>query len=226
MCEAMTATQAMLASAAMSGVGMLMQQQAQDEAAERQQQAINASLAQQDAWSRKAELTALDNAQEYRPEARLQRFNEARQQAGDSLAQSLVRSRETAPAMSMPAGRLSEDFSTAKATSTANQLEQAIRNAQLMGRMRGAGDMLTNEGITNANYATQLGAIARKAAGDALAAQHGIAMAGKPDGFQSGLGGLMTGIGMAGMQSSLANGKMFGTQKPAPVVDAVIRPVG
>jgi len=221
MCEAATAI-----SVAMSVGGMLMQQQAQEDAANRQQAAINASLEQQDAFSRQAEARALDNAGEYRPENRVQRFEEARQQAGEGLAQSLVKSREAAPTVSTPAGRLSEDFSTTQAKSTANQLEQAIKNARLMGNMRGASDMLTNEGITNADYASQLGAIASKAAGSARAAQPGIVMAGKPDGFQSGLGGLMSAVGMSGMQGAVGDefkaAAGFGT-KPFSEQTAMLR---
>jgi hypothetical protein len=73
MCDpaSMTAGQAMMASAAMSAAGMLMQQDAQEDAANRQQQALNASLEQQDGFNRKAEQVTLNNAQEYEPTKRL-----------------------------------------------------------------------------------------------------------------------------------------------------------
>ncbi len=75
---------------------------------QQQQAAINASLEQQDQYSKQAESKALENADQYDAKNRLVKFEEAQTKAGDSLAQQLVQSREAAPATSQPAGRLSQ----------------------------------------------------------------------------------------------------------------------
>ena len=99
---------------------------------------------------------------------------------------------------------------TGDATAKANQLEQSIANAKLMGNMRGGSDMLTNEGYQNADYASQLGLIGRNAQGSANAAQAGINAAGQVDGTTSMLGGLASGLGTSYLGSKLGK-SMFNT---------------
>lgn len=219
MCEAISPMMA-LAMAGSVG-GQLLSANAQEDAAARQQRAINASLEQQDQYSQKAEAKALENATQYDATDRLKNFEETRQSAGDSLAQQLAVSREETPQIAQPAGRLSKAFLTGDATAKANQLEQSIENARLMGNMRGAGDMLTNEGYQNADYASQLGLIGRNANGSANAAQVGINASGKVDSGSSLLGGLASGLGTAYLGSQLGKGMLGAgmSQSAAPVVN-------
>lgn len=192
--------------------GTKMQIDAQEEAADRQQAALNAALEQNDQYSQQAEHVAMQNAAEYTPGTRAQRFDEARTAAGDSLAQQLTASREAAPVKLGASGRLSEEFNTDSAKASADQYQQSIDMARLMGKMRGASDMLTNEGYTNADYASQLGLIGRNAQGAYQAAQPGINAAGRVDQGSMLAGGLAQGVGMAGMSSSLGKSMagMFG----------------
>lgn len=201
-----------LGMAAMSAIGTKMQMDAQSEAADRQQAALNAALEQNDQYSQKAEQTALQNAEEYTPETRAQRFDESRTAAGDSLVQSLIGSRESNPVKVGASGRLSQEFSTDKAKASADQYQQSIDMARLMGKMRGASDMLTNEGYKNADYSSQLGLIGRNAQGAYQAAQPGISAAGRVDNGSMLAGGLMSGVGNAGLTSSLGKSMagMFG----------------
>ncbi len=189
--------------------GSKMQADAQNEAADRQQQALNASLEQSDQWSRKAEQKALDNAQEYNVEDRTQRLEQAKEDAGESLTQSLVKSREEIGSPDQASGKLSDAFITDRANKMANQFEESVNMARLMGRMRGVQDMLGSEAQTNADYATQLATIGRNAQGDYSAAQPGIAAAGKVDSGSMALGGLIQGAGTAYLGSGLGNA--FGT---------------
>lgn len=209
-----------LASIAATAAGGIMQMQAQNEAAERQQRAINAALEQQDTYARAAERAALENAQEYRPEVRTQRFLDTRASAGDSLARQLVTARESAPKVGGEAGRLSEAFLTGQARAEADQLQKSIDMARLMGKVRGTNDMLTNESLVNADFASRLGQIGRNATGAYNAAQPGIAAAGRVNNGAMFAGGLMQGLGSAGMTRM---GSLFGTQAPAPVIDIPIR---
>lgn len=195
-------------SAAVAVAGAKMQADAQNDAADRQQRAINDSLEQQDQYSQKAEAKALENAGEYEAKTRLARFDEARTAAGNSLAQQLTESRESAPQMSQPAGRMSQEFLTGDAKAKADQFEKSIEMAQLMGKVRGANDMLTNEGYTNADYASQLGIIGRNAQGAGQAAQAGISSAGKVDSGQMMLGGLAQSLGTSYLGSGLGKGML------------------
>jgi len=198
MCDAMTALAAVASIA-----GQQMSASAQEDAADRQQAAINASLEQQDQYSRQAESKALENADQYDAKNRLVKYEEAQTKAGDSLAQQLVQSREAAPTTSQPAGRLSQAFLTGDASAKADQLEKSIGMARLMGKMRGSSDMLTDEGYQNADYASQLGIIGRNAQGSARAAQPGINAAGQVDSGASLVGGLLSGVGGSALSSSL-----------------------
>lgn len=194
--------------AAVAMAGAKMQSDAQNDAADRQQQKLNESLDQQDQLSQKAEKTALENADQYEAKTRLGKFDETRQAAGDSLAQQLTTSREAAPQTEQPSGRMSQAFLTGDAKAKADQFEQSINMAQLMGKMRGAGDMLTNEGYTNADYASKLGIIGRNAQGAYQAAQPGIISAGKVNSGQMALGGGMQALGTSYLGSSLGQGML------------------
>ena len=197
--------------AAMAG-GTAIQATAQNDAADRQQAALNAALEQNDRYSQKAEQTAMQNAAEYAPDTRAQRFEETRTAAGDSLAQQLTAARESAPVKLAASGRLSETFDTESAKSSADQFQKSIDMARLMGKMRGASDMLTEEGYKNADYASQLGIIGRNAQGAYQAAQPGINAAGRVDQGSMLAGGLLQGAGTAGLSSSLGKSMqgMFG----------------
>lgn len=63
--------------------------------------------------------------------------------------------------------------------------------------MKGTGNMLGDEALTNADYASELNTIGRNAKGDWSAAQPGIAAAGKVDSGAMALGGLAQGLGTA-----------------------------
>jgi hypothetical protein len=203
MCDPMSAA-AIVATA----VGSKMQADAANDAAERQQDALNAQLEQQDIYNRQAESKAMENAQEYAPEKRAKRFEEAQQEAGDSLVQSLVKSREATGTPDQTAGRVSETFESDRATKMADQFQKSVDMARLMGKMRGTQDMLGNEAITNGDYASQLGTIGRNASGSWNAAQPGITAAGRVNSGQMAMGGLLGGLGSAGMSSGL--GSAFG----------------
>ena len=203
-----------IAMLAVSAAGTYMQSEAQNDAADKQQRAINASLEQQDQFSQKAESKALENADQYDAKDRLVKFDETRQAAGDSLAQQLTTAREAAPQTTQPSGRMSQEFLTGDAKAKADQFEESINMAQLMGKMRGAGDMLTGEGYKNADYASQLGLIGRNANGSARASQAGINAAGQVDSGSMLAGGLLSGLGSAGLSQSGGMNGALGTINP------------
>lgn len=204
------------AAALVSALGAQQQASAQEDAADRQQRALNASLEQQDQWSRKAEAKALENADQYKVEDRTQRLEEAKTEAGDSLTQSLIKSREAIGTPEQAAGKLSDSFTADRSTKMAQQFQESVDMARLMGRMRGVSDMLGDEALTNADYASQLGTIGRNAQGDYSAAQPGIAAAGKVNSGQMAVGGALQGLGSSMLSSGMAGnlGQMFKTSAP------------
>lgn len=186
---------AYVAAAAAAAYGANQQAEAANEAADRQAAAMNAAMEQQDQWNRKAEGKALDNAQEYDTEKRTNRLEEAMQDAGDSLSKSLVTSREQIGLPDQASGKISDEFTADRSSKLADQFQKSVDMARLMGRMRGVQDMLGNEAVNNADYASQLGIIGRNAQGDYNAAQPGIALAGKVDAGKATTGALLQSLG-------------------------------
>jgi hypothetical protein len=179
--------------------GTGLQMHAQRQAQKRQEAAMRRAVDEQDAFSRQAEDLAMKNAQDYRPEERAQRFDDARTDAGDSLAAQLKQSRASMPEIKPAAGRLSSAFNTAAARSEADQLQASLDMARAMGKVRGVQDMTTEEGMNNADTASRLGIIGRKAKGAYMAAQPGITAAGIPNGTQMALGQIAYGAGAGGL---------------------------
>lgn len=196
------------AAAAAAAGGSYMQSEAANDAADRQAAALNAAMEQQDNWAKKAESKALDNAQEYDMTDRTERFDTAREQAGNSLVDSLVKSREQLGTGEQATGKLSDAFITDQQGKMANQFQRSVDMARLMGKMRGVQDMLGQEGVKNADYASQLGIIGRNAKGALDAAQPGIVSAGKVNTGQAALGSLMQSLGTSYLASGL--GSAFG----------------
>lgn len=208
------------AAAAAAAGGTYMSADAQNEAADRQAAALNAAMEQQDQYNRKAEGKALENADEYTAQNRTDRFNEARDTAAESLAQTLVKSREEAGTPAQATGRVSQDYTADNSSKMATEFQKAVDNARLMGKMRGVQDMLGNEGVMNADYASQLNTISRNAKGAYDAAQPGIQLAGKVDAGQMAAGSLLQSVGTSALGSGL--GKAFsGTTTGADVGNGV-----
>ena len=197
---------AYIAAAAAAAGGAYMQADAANDAADRQAAALNAAMEQQDQWNKKAEQKALDNAQEYDMEKRTNRLAEAMQDAGDSLTQSLVTSREQIGLPDQASGKISDEFTADRSSKLADQFQKSVDMARLMGRMRGVQDMLGNEAVNNADYASQLGIISRNAQGDEAASKPGIIKAGKVNAGKATAGALMQSLGTSYLGSGLGSG--------------------
>lgn len=191
-----------------AGYGANQQAEAQNEAQQRQADALNAALAGQDEFNKMAERKAMENAQEYDMTDRTKRFEETRKEAGDSLVGSLVQSREQSVPIEQASGRVSDSFTSDRATKMADQFQKSVDMARLMGNMRGQQDMLGNEAIMNADYASQLNTIGRNARGTYDAAQPGILNAGKVDTGKVTTGAIAQSIGTAYLMNGL--GSAFG----------------
>lgn len=202
MCDGYSWVYAAIAAAAAAG-GSYMQADAANDAADKQAAALNAAMEEQDRFNQKAEGKALENAEQYDMTDRTKRFEDTRAEAGESLAQSLIKSREQTGAPDQASGRLSESFTADRATKLADQFQESVDMARLMGKMRGTQDMLGNEAIMNADYASQLNTIGRNARGSYDAAQPGILAAGKVDS-----GKVALGAGISSLGTSYLGGQM------------------
>lgn len=204
------------AAAAAAAYGAKSQSDAANEAADRQSEAMNNAMLVQDEFSKKAEGRALQNAEQYDMTDRTQRLEDTRQKAGDSLIQSLVQSRQESANPEQAAGKVSESFTADRASKLADQFQASVDNARLMGRMRGSTDMLGNEAIMNADYASQLNTIGRNANGSYNAAQPGIMQAGKVDSNKVATGALMQSLGTSVLASGASDGlgSAFGSSTP------------
>lgn len=190
--------------AAMVG-GAYMQNEAANDASDRQSRMISDQLEEQDRMSQRAEQTTLENAKQYDPKTRIARYLDAGEAAGDTLVADLTASREqqglSGEKSDRAAGRLSEAFTTGKAAAAADEYQRSVDMARRMGKMRGAGDMMLDESLNNAEYALDGGMIGSEAARKYRVAQAGISGV-RPDNSALMVGGLLQGAGSAGLSSA------------------------
>ena len=170
-----------LLSAALSGVGMIMQQNAADEAASRQQRIIN--RAEEEAArlnKQKADTIETFARDTFDPAKRSQRYEEAATKEEKSLVDTLMQANAAGnggEVSKATEGALSADYERARGASTAAAAEDIAKRARLMAR-QGAGSLMFNDemlkggqlasDVAGINYAgnrnaraarTQLGAV-------------------------------------------------------------------
>lgn len=135
-------------SAALSGVGMIMQQNAANEAASKQQRIIN-QAAEEEARLNKQKADTIQNfAQKtYDPAARDQRYETAAAKQEQSLVDSLLKANsagEGGDVSNSTQGALSEDYERARGAATAAATDDIMKRARLMAR-QGAGSLMYND---------------------------------------------------------------------------------
>ncbi len=150
-------------SAALSGVGMIMQQQAADDAAERQQSIIN-QAAEEEARLNKQKADTIQNfAQKtYDPAARDQRYEDAATKQEQSLVDSLMKanaSSEGGDVSSSAQGALSSDYERARGAATAAATDDIMKRARLMARQGANGLMYNDEALKSGQLAGDLAGI-------------------------------------------------------------------
>lgn len=193
----------MAGAAAATVAGNAMQQQAQDEAADRTRQQIAANQALDSNYQKKAIDLVTQNADQYKPEERQQNEQQSIDTAQKSLTGSLIAAREDQAAPAATSGKVSNDFTTGQATTAANELQRSTNIARLMARMRGPSDMRAGEAMANADFAGQGGSLANDRGAMAAAGNTDVGTI-QPDGTQMLLGGAAQQVGMG----ALANGLM------------------
>ena len=197
MAGAITATQ-MAALAAMVA-GSYMQYQANTDAADRQQAAIRQSLERQAELQKQAEKKAVDTAAKFAPGDRIKEQAALEEQITKDLISPVNESQAIRAEQSTTQGDVSGDYSTAKATATANSLKSAEALARLLGKTTSANRLRMNEGIRLMDTGQQVDQLNSFSRGQQAADQIGIQVAGRPDAGQVFMGSLLQAGGSAGM---------------------------
>jgi hypothetical protein len=174
--------------------GTALQYRAQNNALERQQQAIAAAQAEQDAMQQQRAAQTMSFAQQMTPqatEAALVQAIAPQQQRLEGVAQ------QAASAMggaTQPANA-GDAYSTALAKRSADELQRAIAEAGLLAKAGGAQRMMFNQGLTGADNASRVDDISASMAQAARASDRGITNAGRVNPGQMFAGGLMQAAG-------------------------------
>ena len=114
-----------------------------------------AGEAEQESTKKAAQL-AIEGAQKYDPTARLAAQGEAEKTAADSLGTSLVKSNEQLPNTDVQ-GNVSDEYLVNKGKSTTERASRSLRLSQALAKIRAPNDLRFNEGLDNANTASQIG---------------------------------------------------------------------
>lgn len=212
--------------------GAAIQYQSQTEAQERQQQQIQRSLAAQEELQKRAESKAMATAEKFAPKDRLTEQNAIADQIAAELIAPVSDSQAIRAQQQTTQGNVSDDYTTAKATSDANALKNADALARLLGKTTSANRLRMNEGIRLMDTGMaidQLNSFSKgQQAADAIAIQQaGLVDPGKVFAGQllsaagsAGLmyGGAAAGAAKAGTTGAGAAGAAGGTASLAPTM--------
>lgn len=189
-------------SAGASVLGTLMKLDATNEAQDRQDAAFRANLLRDQDYQSRAINLVNENADQYRPEQRQAAEQKAVDRVADSLTGNLVADREAGQPGAV-GGKVSADFTAARAARTASELQRSTDIARLFAKVRGPNDMRAGEAITNADFAARGGSLGADRGFMSSAGSMDAQAAGRPDGGQMLLGEALSTAGAAGLSGSL-----------------------
>lgn len=167
-------------SAIVAGTGAKLQYDAQNDALRRQQQAIAAAQAQQASLQQQRQGQVLEMARQFTPEAAAQQLEQAiapQQQRLEGVAQQAATQSATAPA---PVGA-SARYDTSRAQRSAEELQRAMVEAGLAARAGGGQRLMFEQGMKQAQGASDLDTISSAMLHASRASQNQINRAGQVD---------------------------------------------
>jgi hypothetical protein len=194
-----TGFESTLLSAAISGAGMLMQQNAADDAAEKQQSIINNAQAETDKLNtQKANTINKFAADTFNPVTRDQRYEQAATKGESSLADALLSANggKDGEVNQGAEGNLSNDYVRGKATATANATDDIIKRAKLMARNNAGSEMYNDESLKGGQLASDV--LGMNAAGQRVNSATKAQLSGVQDNGSLASGLLMAAGGSAG----------------------------
>ena len=191
--------------------GAAIQYQSQTEAQERQQAQIQRSLAAQEELQKRAESKALATAEKFAPKDRLAEQSAISDQIAAELIAPVSDSQAIRAQQQTTQGNVSDDYTTAKATSDANALKNADALARLLGKTTSANRLRMNEGIRLMDTGMDIDRLHNFSKGQQGADAIAIQQAGLVDPGKVFAGQMLSALGSAGMMyggsaSQLGNG--------------------
>ncbi|MBK5570093.1 hypothetical protein [Ensifer sp. SSB1] len=189
---------------------------ANQDAAQRQQREVMASLARQRDLQMQAEDKAKKTAEQFAPEDRKQEQTQIADKLTEEFNAPVQSAQQINNAQSTTQGNVSSDYVAAKAASNLNQMKQAESLARLLGKTTAASRLRTNEAIRVADAAAGIDRLGSFSRGQAAADEIGINAAGRPDAGLI-LGGQVVGalgaggLAMAGGAANAGTAAQYGT---------------
>ncbi|WP_141397439.1 hypothetical protein [Polaromonas sp. AER18D-145] len=186
-------TMAMMAMAASAG-GAVLQADAADEAANKQQNILTAGEEENQRINKAGEERVNDFAKDvFDPTKRDERYEDGAAKREDSLVSALMSTTPNAGAT----GNVSTDYLTGNSASQAAGMGEAQKRAKLMARSGGGGLMYGAEAMMGGDLSSDLAGLAQKTRRNSIYTQNA---AGRVRNEGSLAGGLLQGVGAAGMK--------------------------
>ena len=171
----------------------------QQQAAKRASQASLDAIRRQQQYQRQAEQTALERANDYKTENRLEKQQEIASELEQDYVQPTLSAQSINASTATTQGDVSGDYKAAKAASDANVEDLAKTFANLMARTNAAKQLRLNEGYRNADAASTIGRLQNFSQGQNAVDQMKIQEAANSGATGQFLGNLLSTAGTAGM---------------------------
>jgi hypothetical protein len=185
----------------------------QQQAAKRAQSESLAAMRRQQQYQRQAEQTALDRAQDYKTDDRLEEQHALQNEMEQSYLAPTLSAQSINANAATTQGDVSGDYQAAKARSDANVENLAKTFANLMARSNAAKQLRLNEGYRNADAASTIGRLQNFSQGQDAVDRMRIADAANSGATGQFLGDLVGTLGSAGM--------LYGANAAKPVTGGV-----
>lgn len=171
----------------------------QQQAAKRANSESLAAMRRQQEYQRQAEQTALDRAQDYKTEDRLEEQHSMQNEMEQEYLSPTLSAQSINANTATTHGDVSGDYRAAKAKSDANVENLAKTFANMMARTNSAKQLRLNEGYKNADAASIIGRLQNFSQGQSAVDQMRIADATNSGSTGQLLGNVLGAIGQAGM---------------------------
>lgn len=181
--------------------GAAVQYKAQTDAQERQQAEIRRALDAQEKLQREAEEKALSSASKFAPKDRIAEQAQISEQISTELMAPVSESQAIRSEQQTTQGNVSDDYTTAKATSDLNSIKAAEQLARLLGKTTSANRLRMNEGIRLMDTGQAIDQLNSFSRGQSRADEIAINQAGQINPGQMFVGSVLQSVGGAGLMS-------------------------
>lgn len=185
-----------LAPLLLSGLGAGMSVYAQQQAAQRQQEAAAMRFQNQIAANKEKNAALMDGVEQYQPENRVEQYQKAQGDSVDQLMGILQKTPTELQGVTVgTAGNVGNDYEVASARATAGSKDKAVQLARLMGRVDAPASLFRREAGTMAKAENRAQLLGNFAQGQDLIDQQRVSAAGQVNPWLSAGGSLLSGYG-------------------------------